>query len=206
MAKLLKDDDVRALLTMEHAIAAVEDTFRDVARGEAVNVARQRGALKGVIINAAGGISTALDIMGMKVTPMVRKDITVGSSFTMLVYRISTGAMIGVLEVESLSQIRTGATSAVAAKYLARKDSRIMTLFGAGWQAQAQLEALACVLPGLERVNVISRSPERAAQFCADKAQRFKFELIASPDPQQAVGEADVVTTATGSRTPVFDG
>lgn len=206
MAKLLKEEDVRSLLTMDDALTAVEEAFRAVARGEAINVPRQRGALHGVTMNALGAISTALDVMGMKVYPIVRQDVTVGSSFQMLVYKISTGALIGVLEAEALAQIRTGAASGVATKYLARRESRVMTLYGAGWQAQGQLEAISRVLPGLERVNVVGRSPERVRQFCVQMAERFHLELIPSPDPQRAVMEADVVTTVTGSSTPVFDG
>lgn len=206
MAKLLKEEDVRSLLTMDDALTAVEDAFRAVARGQAVNIARQRGALHGVTLNAMGAISTALDLMAMKVYPIVRHDITVGSSFQVLVYRISTGALIGVLEAEALAQIRTGAASGVATKYLARPESRVMTLYGAGWQAQGQLEAISRVLPRLERVNVVGRSPERVQRFCVDMGKRLQLELIPSPDPERAVTEADVVTTVTGSSKPVFDG
>jgi ornithine cyclodeaminase/alanine dehydrogenase-like protein (mu-crystallin family) len=139
MALLLLEKDVRSLLTMNEALSALEDAFRGVARGEAVNVPRHRGALSGVTINTMGAISTALDAIGVKCYPVVRQDITVGSSFTMLVYRISSGELIGILEANALSQIRTGAASGIATRYLAREDSRVMTLFGAGWQARTQL-------------------------------------------------------------------
>ena len=118
MATLLLEEDVRRLLTMDEALVAVEDTFRAWARGEAVNVPRQRGALPGVTMNTLCSISTALDVTGVKCYPIVRQDVTVGSSFTMLVYRISTGALIGVLEANGLGQIRTGAASGVATKYM----------------------------------------------------------------------------------------
>jgi len=206
MSRLLKDEHVRQLLPMDDALAALDASFRDVARGQAVNVSRHRGALGGSTINAMGAISSALDTMGMKVYPIVRSDVTVGSSFQMLVYRLSTGALIGVLEVESLSQIRTGAASGVATRALARPDSRVMTIFGAGWQARAQLDAIAAVLPGLERVNVIGRSPERVQRFCAEMGKRHGFAIVAAADAKRAVEEADVVTTITGSATPVFDG
>jgi ornithine cyclodeaminase/alanine dehydrogenase-like protein (mu-crystallin family) len=111
MARLLKEEDVRSLLTMDDALKAVEAAFRDVATGEAVNVPRQRGALHGATINALGGISTALDAMAMKVYPIVRQDITVGSSFQVLVYRISTGALIGVLEAGSQRNISLARTA-----------------------------------------------------------------------------------------------
>ena len=206
MARLLKEEHVRELLTMDDALTAVEAAFRDVARGEAVNVPRQRGALHGVTINSLGAISRAQDAMAMKVYPIVRQDITVGSSFQVLVYKISTGALIGVLEAETLAQIRTGAASGVATKYLARPESRVMALCGAGWQARAQLDAIARVLPQLERVHVIGRSPERVQQFCTEMSERCQVQITPSSDAEGAVKEADVVTTITGSRQPVFDG
>ena len=206
MATLLKEEDVRRLLTMDEALAAVEDAFRAVSRGEAINVPRQRGTLDGATINVLCAISTALDVMGIKCYPIVRRDVTVGSSFTMLVYKISTGALIGVLEADSLGQIRTGAASGIATKYLARRESRVMTIFGAGWQARSQLESISRVLPKLERVNVVGRSRERVQRFCVEMAERLHLELIPSSNPERAVMQADVVTTITGSSEPVFDG
>lgn len=209
MATLLKEAHVRELLTMADALSAVEQSFRDVSTGDAVNVSRHRGALKGVTVNAMGAISSALDLMAMKVYPIVRQDITVGSSFQVLCWRISTGALVGVLEAELLAQIRTGAASGVATRYMARPDSRVMTLFGAGWQARAQLEAVCQVLPSLERVNVIGRSPERVAAFVAEMPARLGAggpRLVAATDIEAAVREADVVTTITGSKLPLFDG
>jgi alanine dehydrogenase len=206
MALLLKESHVRELLTMADALPAVERSFGDVFRGDAVNVSRHRGALKGATINAMGAISTALDLTAMKVYPIVRQDITVGSSFQVLVWRLSTGALVGVLEAELLAQIRTGAASGVASKYMARPDSRVMTLFGAGWQARAQLEAIAKVLPKLERVNVISRSPQRVQTFCAEMAAVVSAKLVPVIDVEHAVREADVITTITGSKEPLFEG
>jgi len=206
MVIALSDKQVRELLTMDAALAAVEDAFRDWANGAAVNVPRQRGILPGVTINALCSISTALDAAGVKCYPIVRQDVTVSSSSTMLVYRISTGALVGVMEATTLGQIRTGAASGVATKYLARPGSKIMTMFGSGWQAETQLEAIVRVLPNLERVNVISRSRERAQAFCGKMKTQVDVELVAARDPKVAVQESDVVTTITGSAVPVFDG
>lgn len=206
MAILLSDNEVRELLTMDAALAAVEQAFRDWANGAAINVPRQRGVLPGVTINTLCSISTALDATGVKCYPIIRQDATVSSSSTMLVYRISTGALVGVMEATTLGQLRTGAASGVATKYLARPDSKVMTMFGAGWQAETQLTAIARVLQKLERVNVIGRSPERALQFCEKMKRQVDLELIVPRDAKSAVLEADVLTTVTGSAVPVFDG
>lgn len=206
MALLLLEADVRRLLTMDEALEVVEDAFRSVARGEAANFPRQRGALPGVTLNILSAMSIKLDAAGIKSYPIVRQDVTVGSSFTMLVYKLSTGALDAVLEASALGQIRTGAASGVATKYMARPDSRIMTLFGSGYQAERQVEAIARALPKLERVNVVSRSPERARRFCDDMMTWLDLDMVVARDNERAVAEADVVTTATGAREPVFDG
>ncbi|MBI3041264.1 MAG: ornithine cyclodeaminase family protein [Betaproteobacteria bacterium] len=206
MALLLREEEVRDLLTMAGAIEALEDAFRALARGEASNFPRQRCTRPGVALNVLSAISQALDAAGIKCYPIVRQDVTVGSSFTMLVYRISSGALIGVLEANRLGQVRTGAASAVAMKRLARVNSGIMTLFGTGWQAESQLEAAAHVLPELSVVNVLGRSLEKTRQFCAVMGERLNLRLIAARDHEAAVREADVVTTVTGSSEPVFDG
>jgi alanine dehydrogenase len=209
MATLLKEAHIRELLTMADALPAVERAFRDVSTGDAVNVPRNRGALKGVTVNAMGAISTGLDLMAMKVYPIVRQDITVGSSFQVLCWRISTGALVGVLEAELLAQVRTGAASGVATRLMARPDSRVMTLFGAGWQARAQLDAICRVLPSLERVNVIGRSPARVATFIDEMGALLGPggpRLVAATDVEAAVREADVITTITGAKMPLFDG
>ena len=204
MALLLREADVRELLTMDEALPVIEDAFAAVASGDAVNVPRVRGTLPEVTLNVLAAVSRKLDAAVVKSYPVIRSDVTVGSSLTILLYRISTGALDAIVEASVLGQIRTGAASGVAAKYMARPDSRVMTLFGAGFQAQSQVEALRRVLPGLERINLVSRSPERARQFCSDL--KGELEVVHAKDIEQAVAAADVITTATGTRQPLFDG
>jgi ornithine cyclodeaminase/alanine dehydrogenase-like protein (mu-crystallin family) len=206
MALLLREADVKQLLTMDEALAVVEDAFASVASGDAVNVPRVRGTLPEATLNVLAAVSRKVDAAVVKCYPVVRKDVTVGSSLTVLVYRISTGALDAIVEASILGQIRTGAASGVAAKYMARPDSRVMTLFGAGFQAQSQVEALARVLPRLERINLVSRSPERARTFCDELMAAVDVDVAIADNVQEAIAAADVVTTATGSSRPLFDG
>jgi len=206
MALLLREADVKQLLTMDEALPVVEQAFASVATGDAVNVPRVRGILPEATLNVLAAVSRKLDAAVVKCYPVVRKDVTVGSSLTVLVYRISTGALDAIVEASILGQIRTGAASGVAAKYMARPDSRVMTLFGAGFQAQSQVEALTRVLPKLERIDLITRSPERARTFCDELSAAADVEVAIAKDVEQAIAAADVVTTATGSSRPLFDG
>jgi len=206
MALLLKEEHVHRLLTMEDALEAVEAVFAEVGRGDAVNLARHRAALKGATVNSMGAMSVAFDLAAVKVYPIVRQDITVGSSFQVLAWRLSTGQLEAVIEAERLAQVRTGAASGVATRRMARPDSRVMLLIGAGWQARAQLEAIARVMPSLERVQVWSRTHERAVAFCSEMAPLVRPRLEIVGDLRAALAGADIVTTVTGAAQPVFDG
>ena len=103
------------------------------------------------------------------------------------------------VEADRLGQLRTGAASAVAARYLAKPDARTLGLIGAGWQAETQLACLRAVLPELERVVAYSRNAERLADFCA----RFDCE---PGEYNRDAAEQDVVVTITSSRDPVLRG
>ena len=80
-----------------------------------------------------------------------------------------------------------------------------MTLFGAGWQARSQLEAVAAVRD-LDRVFVVNRTPDKAERFISKMAPRVGAELVRASSPEEAVRNSDIVTTITGSREPVLFG
>src|SRR5687768_7523025 len=108
MALLLLEADVRRLFTMSDALPVVEQAFRSLARGEAANFPRQRGALPGATLNVLSAMSRTLDAACVKAYPIIRSDVTVGSTLTLLIYKLSTGAVDAILEASLLGQIRTG--------------------------------------------------------------------------------------------------
>ncbi len=117
----------------------------------------------------------------------------------------TTGQPLALLEGTFLTGIRTGATSALAARHLARPDARRLVCFGAGVQAGFQVRCLAAVLP-LERVTVVGRDPGRARAFCDALSRELEIPVAMAPDARRAVAEADLVTCATTSPTPVVAG
>jgi ornithine cyclodeaminase/alanine dehydrogenase-like protein (mu-crystallin family) len=136
----------------------------------------------------------------------VRTDVTQGSSFTFFMYNFPGGGLDTIVEAGMLGQRRTGAASAVASKYLANRDSETLTVFGAGWQAESQVEAVAQVLPRVARVLVVGRSQERRDRFIERLRPRLDIPFE-TPEAENAVREADVLITATGSsEEPLFDG
>ena len=117
----------------------------------------------------------------------------------------ATGEPRALLEAGFMTALRTGATSALAARHLARPDSRRVACFGTGVQARQQLRCLAAVF-ALERVVVLGRDATRARRFAESMAEELGVAAEPSHDPRSAVSGADIVTCATTSPTPLFAG
>lgn len=205
MCLLLREPEVDELLTVPEAIEAVEEAFGLLGQGDAVNCPRRRGVARNAVLNVMWALAPTLGAMSVKVYPIVRTDVTQGASFTFVLYELPGGGLDAILEAGVLGQRRTGAASAVATKYLANRDSETLTLFGAGWQAESQVEAVARVLPRLARVLVVGRSTERRDRFVEKMRPRLGIPVEAS-EPEPAVREAEVLIIATGSEEPLFDG
>lgn len=117
----------------------------------------------------------------------------------------TTGQPLALLEGTFLTALRTGATSALAARLLARRDARRVACFGAGAQAGFQLACLAAVRRP-ERVAVAGRDPGRARRFADTMRERLGIPVEVASDPRRAAREADIITCATTSPTPVVFG
>jgi ornithine cyclodeaminase len=92
----------------------------------------------------------------------------------------------------------------VATRWLARLDAEVLGVFGAGWQAEGHIEAIAAVRP-LRRVKVHARHAERLDAFCKKMSERLKVEVIPTASPEETVRGSDIVSTITTSATPLFD-
>jgi ornithine cyclodeaminase/alanine dehydrogenase-like protein (mu-crystallin family) len=122
-----------------------------------------------------------------------------------LLYDVESGALRAMIEADYLGQLRTGAASGVATRYLARSDADTLALFGTGDQAETQLAAIARVRP-LRLVRVYSRKPERREAFAKRMARNLNLNVQAADTPEAAMKGANIITTATTSREPVFPG
>ena len=122
-----------------------------------------------------------------------------GAHFEVLLYRSADGLPLATLEANHLGQIRTGAASGVATKYLAREDASVAAIIGSGFQAETQLEAVANVRK-LREVRVWSRKPERREEFARRCAEKFKLNVKATETARECVEGADIVVTATSSK------
>ncbi len=205
MPIFLTERDVAQLLTMEDALAAVEAVFEAQAAGGATNEPRRRlragGATLQVMSGAVANFGEYKGLLGLKSYVVARGK----ARFYVNLYDAESGEMLALIEADKLGQMRTGAASGVATKYLARADAKTAGLYGTGWQAQSQLEAV-CATRKIEDVKVYSRSPENRARFCREMGARLGGVKIAPVESPEEAADADVIVTITTSREPVLEG
>ena len=207
--RVLGGEDLERLLAPADVIRAVEGAFREHAAGRAHTLPRavlpMRGA--GLFLAMVGSLPRRR-ALGTKLVTVVGANRGRGLPTLHATYLLTdpeTGVPLALMEAGFLTAIRTGAASALAARYLARRDSKAVACFGAGVQARYQLLCLRAIFP-VERVSVVGRSPERARAFAARMARELGIPVEATRDRRAAVAGADLVTCATTSPTPVFDG
>jgi ornithine cyclodeaminase/alanine dehydrogenase-like protein (mu-crystallin family) len=196
MTLYLTETDAAALLAPADAVPIVEASFRRLAAGEVSNQPRVRLPMNGGHLALMGAVDRGLGYAGTKTYSASERQ----AVFVVVLFEVATGDCVAVLEANTLGQLRTGAASGVAAKYLARSGASTLGIIGCGFQAETQVACIRAAVPTIERVLVYCRSPERLASFCA----RVGAEPAESS--RAAVEEADIVVTATTSKDPVFRG
>lgn len=205
MPIFLSEQEVTELLTMEDTLAAVESAFKLHATGDATNESRRRVRAQGsVLMTMSGALSNFGEykgLFGLKSYTVARGQ----ARFYVNLFDAMTGELLAFIEADKLGQMRTGAASGVATKYLAREDARTVGIYGTGWQAQSQLAAV-CAVRRIEEVKVFSRKPENREQFCQQMASELKLANIHPVESSEAAADADILITITSSREPVVEG
>ena len=201
MALLLDEQRVTDLLTMEMAIVAVEEALKQHGLGAAINNPRTRVRLPTGQLHMMGAALPTRGVIGYKAYTAFRGR----ARFHVMLYSSETGELLALLQADRLGQMRTGAASGVATKYMARADARRVGIFGTGWQARSQLEAV-CAVRQIQAVKAFGRDATRRQTFCADMSQQLGIPVEPADTPEAAVKGMDVVITATSAREPLFDG
>ncbi|MGW8225028.1 MAG: ornithine cyclodeaminase family protein [Anaerolineales bacterium] len=209
---ILNKDDVQKALPMREMIAATKDAFAALSAGNAV--VPQRIHLS---IPAHQGVSLFMPayFRNESFEALTVKTASVFANNTerdlplihavVLVLEADTGRPLALLEGGSLTAIRTGAASGAATDLLARKNSKVAAIFGAGVQSRTQLEAV-CTVRHIEKVFVFDPQPEVVRSFIDEMAgsEPVPEDIQSAEDPQEAVAQADVICCATTSKSPVF--
>ena len=198
----ISEAEARAVLTMPIAVEAVEVISRKQATGEVVVHPRRRFELPGGgFFHYMAAADFSLGFVAMKQYTFVRGKLR----FLVPIYEMSTGDLLALIEADYMGQLRTGAASGVATKYLARKDASVAAIIGTGGQAKTQLEAIAAVRK-LESARAYGRDAAKREQFSEEMAKRLGIPVHICSSAAEAVHGADIVSTATTASQPVVFG
>ena len=198
----INESEVEKLFTMPLAIEAVEKISLRQAAGEVWVHPRRRFELPE---SAFFHNMAAADIAGEFVA--TKQYTFVGGKLKFLVSLWSTGngELLALIEADKLGQMRTGAASGVATKYLARKDAATAGIIGTGGQARTQLEAIAAVRK-LDSVKVYGRDTEGREKFAREMSTRLGITVKSVNSAAEATSDVAVLCTATSSSQPVVNG
>ena len=198
----ISEAEARAVLTMPMAVEAVEAISRKQATGEVVVHPRRRFELPGGgFFHYMAAAYFSLGFVAMKQYTFVRGKLR----FLVPIYEMSTGDLLALIEADYMGQLRTGAASGVATKYLARKDASVAAIIGTGGQAKTQLEAVATVRK-LESARAYGRDAAKCEKFSEEMAKRLGIPVHICSSAAEAVHGADIVSTATTASQPVVFG
>ena len=209
LIRILTSDDVKAALPMPKAIEIMKHAFGQLSAGKATVPLRSKiSSDKGDTLLMPAYLNGSQDL-GIKIVSIYKdnpsKDIPTVTAIV-IVLDPQTGQPRALIEGDSLTAIRTGATGGLASELLARRNAKTVALFGAGVQARAQLQGVITVR-SITRINLLDLSLS-ASQKLADEIATWEqapaVNLVSNS--KEAIQDADIIITATTSSKPVFDG
>jgi ornithine cyclodeaminase/alanine dehydrogenase-like protein (mu-crystallin family) len=196
----LSRKDVEAVgVPMERIIAAIEEMFREKGEGRT-----EMPPKPGIhprpdsFIHAMPAYIPSLKSAGMKWVSGFPENVNKGLPYIsglIVLNNPDTGIPMAVMDCTWITAKRTGAATAVAAKYLARPNSKIVGILGCGVQGRSNLEALRVLFP-IERVMAYDSRPEAGGLFAEEMSRKFGFDIGSVRTPREAVTGCDIVITA----------
>ena len=221
---LITDPEVRQVLKMRDCIEAMERAFAEEARGIAVNKPRTRYKVPadldkpGYMANIIPGAVPSSGVAALRYDSTIVQERVVAGGKRMdfpsptkrswgfvLLFSLETAELLALIHDFSMSAVRVGATTGVANRALAKKDAKVVGLFGSGNEARTNLEAICAVRP-IERALVYSPNKEHRDRFAEEMTELLNIEVQPVTGARAVVQGADIVMCATNSSEAVFNG
>lgn len=194
----ITDAMVDAVLKPQDVQRALTDAYRSLGEGEAALQPRIRTEAGGVKLSTLGAVLPQQGVVGAKVYTNIAGRFT----FVILLFSTVDGSALASFDAAAITRLRTAAGSVIAARHLARPESRRLAVFGLGTQGRAHALQMAQAFP-LTEIRVCSRSFTEAA---AQELQDACGVPVRGCEAAAALDGADIVVTASRSRTPLFRG
>ena len=222
MTLILTNDEVRRVLTMKTCIEILEDAYREQAEGRAMNQLRHDTEMPVPEMPNDGryefktmvGVLPKYGVSALRMSSsLVHHPVANGLKRVEKLPAAPGGRWVGMVQLFStvtgeplaimpdgyLQRTRVAASSGIAAKYLARQDACVLGLYGTGWQARGQVEAMACVRP-LRKVRVYSPTEANREAFAEEMEPVIRVPIEPVDNPEGVVKGADIVACATNAR------
>ena len=198
--RILDAAAVDELIDDEMVLDAIRGLFSSPMGREGVGFGRIDLAHPNGWFRCLPGFIASEDLLGFKV---LHRTNGVGMRYTIYVHGMGTGELMGIVDAQEITNLRTGAVSAVATEFLAPRDVEVAAIVGTGPIARGQLRALELVRPAAE-VRVFARTPENRRAFVNEMSQFISGRLVDSPTLEAALEDAQMITLATKSSSPVL--
>ena len=210
MPILLSRENLRELLTMREVIEAVGKGFIQYKKGLCtvpVRMPVRTEKTEGLFLFMPACVEKE-NSFGTKIVSIFPKNREVGLSTIYAVYLLNdptTGQFLALMDGILLTAMRTGATSALATKHLARKDATKLGIIGTGAQAAFQAEGICAVRP-IQSISAYDRDPGTVQRFSKTASENLGIPVEVAASPREVVTQSDVLVTVTTSTVPVFNG
>ena len=202
LGSLSQEDIIGLKMPMGEVITLVENVFREHGLGHFENPPKPGiHPQPDAFIHGMPGYLPRQKAAGLKWVSSFSSNAGLGIPPVMglfILNDVQTGQPLAVMDCRWITAMRTGAVSAVAARYLAAKNSAIVGIIGAGIQGRYNLLALAAALPALESVRIFDINPRTCDGFVAAFAGELQLQFEIGQSPQEVIEGADIVVTATG--------
>ena len=197
----LKNTPIDQILSISEMIETIEDALKEMALGRGFDLPRRRihhpnGMIFGLLPGSVRGF------MGAYLQTDLDRRL---HHETVVLYSVESGEPLMTFQDCSINELRTGAAGGIGAKYLAREDARVVGVLGSAVHAETQLKAV-CAVRDIALVKVFSPTEAHRRAFGEKMSEALGIEVQVTDSAAEAVGVADILITATASRTPVFDG
>jgi ornithine cyclodeaminase/alanine dehydrogenase-like protein (mu-crystallin family) len=199
--------EIKQILTMQEAIEIMKEAFIQITKNQAIIPPRIH-----LSIPKHQGDSLIMPIympsndrIGLKLITLFDENQAKGLPLIhalVLIFDATNGKPLAIMDGSYLTALRTGAGSGLASKLLARKDSKVAAIFGAGKQGETQLEAV-CAARDIEKVLVFDPDKNKAKTFSNEMNKKLKIEIKVAQTSIE-LKKADIICTATNSQKPVF--